>query len=63
MRTMLIQATREELANFGKPDFTIYNAGEFPANRLTQGVNSRRALISASKAGNSSSSALNTPAR
>ena len=34
MRTMLIRPTREELAGFGAPDFTIYNAGAFPANRL-----------------------------
>ena len=37
MHTMLIRPTKEELANFGKPDFTIYNAGAFPADRLTTG--------------------------
>jgi hypothetical protein len=26
-----------ELRAFGKPDFTICNAGAFPANRLTTG--------------------------
>jgi phosphoenolpyruvate carboxykinase (ATP) len=26
-----------DLGEFGKPDFTIYNAGAFPANRLTTG--------------------------
>ena len=36
MRNMLIRPTEEELANFGKPDFTIYNAGAFPANRFTE---------------------------
>lgn len=36
MKNMLIRPTREELKNFGKPDFTIYNAGQFPANRYTQ---------------------------
>ena len=34
MHTMLIRPTREELASFGEPDFVIYNAGSFPANRL-----------------------------
>src|SRR3954464_12454776 len=33
MQTMLIRPSREELAEFGKPDFTIVNAGQFPANR------------------------------
>jgi phosphoenolpyruvate carboxykinase (ATP) len=36
----LIRPTREELKDFGKPDFTIYNAGAFPANRLTTGMSS-----------------------
>lgn len=40
MRNMLIRPTAEELANFGKPDFTIYNAGAFPANRYTSGMSS-----------------------
>src|SRR6478672_3821755 len=40
MHTMLIRPTKEELANFGTPDFTIYNAGAFPANRLTTGMGS-----------------------
>ena len=40
MRTMLIRPTPQELASFGKPDFTIYNAGAFPANRLTVGMGS-----------------------
>jgi phosphoenolpyruvate carboxykinase (ATP) len=35
MNNMLIRPTEEELANFGQPDFTIYNAGAFPANRYT----------------------------
>src|SRR5436190_6822849 len=38
MRTMLIRPTAQELAIFGKPDVTIYNAGAFPANRLTAGM-------------------------
>ncbi|KAJ3101338.1 Protein kinase C-like 1 [Phlyctochytrium planicorne] len=40
MRNMLIRPTEEELANFGEPDFTIFNAGEFPANRFTTGMTS-----------------------
>ena len=33
MHNMLIRPTAEELADFGEPDFVIYNAGAFPANR------------------------------
>ncbi|QIF02325.1 phosphoenolpyruvate carboxykinase (ATP) [Roseimicrobium sp. ORNL1] len=40
MHTMLIRPEREELAKFGTPDFVIYNAGAFPANRLTVGMGS-----------------------
>ena len=32
--------TADELANFGEPDFTIYNAGQFPANRFNAGMTS-----------------------
>ena len=35
MHNMLVRPTEWELASFGKPDFTIYNAGAFPANRRT----------------------------
>ncbi|MGB0069720.1 MAG: phosphoenolpyruvate carboxykinase (ATP), partial [Isosphaeraceae bacterium] len=44
MHTMLIRPTRDELANFGKPDFVIYNAGAFPANRLTTGMGSTTSI-------------------
>lgn len=44
MRNMLIRPTNDELAHFGKPDFVIYNAGEFPANRLTTGMTSRTSI-------------------
>ena len=44
MHNMLIRPTLEELANFGKPDFTIYNAGAFPANRLTAGIGSKTSI-------------------
>ncbi|KAI9298357.1 phosphoenolpyruvate carboxykinase [ATP] [Neoconidiobolus thromboides FSU 785] len=40
MRNMLIRPTEEELENFGHPDFTIFNAGQFPANRYTTGMTS-----------------------
>ena len=40
MHNMLIRPTREELENYGEPDFIIYNAGQFPANRFTAGMTS-----------------------
>ncbi|KAI6129385.1 ATP-utilizing phosphoenolpyruvate carboxykinase [Pisolithus croceorrhizus] len=40
MNNMLIRPTEEELAGFGEPDFIIYNAGQFPANRFTKGMSS-----------------------
>lgn len=40
MNNMLIRPTDEELAYFGEPDFIIYNAGQFPANRFTTGMTS-----------------------
>lgn len=40
MHNMLIRPTAEELANFGTPDYTIYNAGAFPCNRATEGMGS-----------------------
>jgi phosphoenolpyruvate carboxykinase (ATP) len=40
MHTMLIRPTKEELEDFDAPDFVIYNAGRFPANRLTTGMSS-----------------------
>lgn len=40
MHNMLIRPTAKELAEFGTPDFTIYNAGQFPANRFTAGMTS-----------------------
>jgi len=44
MHTMLIRPTKEELANFGQPDFLICNAGEFPANKQTAGVDSKTSV-------------------
>ena len=40
MHNMLIRPTQEELANYGEPDLVLYNAGSFPANRLTTGMTS-----------------------
>ncbi|CAO3617715.1 unnamed protein product [Cunninghamella echinulata] len=44
MRNMLIRPTDEELESFGTPDFTIFNAGEFPANRYTTGMTSTTSI-------------------
>ncbi|GBG73996.1 hypothetical protein CBR_g17706 [Chara braunii] len=35
MYNMCIRPTASELEDFGEPDFTIYNAGQFPCNRYT----------------------------
>ena len=39
MRNMLIRPSQGELQNF-HPDYVIYNAGAFPANRFTTGMTS-----------------------
>ena len=44
MLNMLIRPTEEELASFGEPDCTIYNAGAFPANRHTVGMTSKTSV-------------------
>ncbi len=44
MRNMLIRPTAEELANFGEPDYVIYNAGQFPANPHTHQMTSRTSI-------------------
>ncbi len=44
MHTMLIRPTTQELVDFGKPEFLICNAGAFPANRLTAGVDSKTSI-------------------
>src|SRR5437870_10538396 len=41
MHTMLIRPTPQELDAYGEPDFVIVNAGQFPANRQTAGVDSK----------------------
>ncbi len=40
MWNMLIRPTDEELANYGEPDYVIFNSGEFVANRLTSYMSS-----------------------
>lgn len=40
MRNMLIRPSERELKDFHHPDFTIYNAGQFPCNRYTTGMTS-----------------------
>jgi phosphoenolpyruvate carboxykinase (ATP) len=40
MYNMLIRPTKEELAQFGDPEITIYNAGCFPCNRYTESMTS-----------------------
>jgi phosphoenolpyruvate carboxykinase (ATP) len=44
MHVMLIRPTAAQLASFGKPDYVILNAGEFPANRLTTGMTSNTSV-------------------
>ena len=44
MHTMLIRPTIAELAAFGEPDYVIFNAGRFPANRLTEGMTSKTSI-------------------
>jgi len=40
MHNMLIRPNAQQLENFGEPDYVIYNAGGFPANRHTAGMTS-----------------------
>lgn len=44
MHNMLIRPTAEELKSFGEPDYVIYNAGSFPANRLTTNMTSKTSI-------------------
>ncbi|KAG0354209.1 Protein kinase C-like 1, partial [Gamsiella multidivaricata] len=44
MRNMLIRPTDDELEEYGEPDFTILNAGAFPANRYTTGMTSNTSV-------------------
>lgn len=40
MHNMLIRPTAEQLAEFGEPDYVIFNGGLFPANPLTNEMSS-----------------------
>lgn len=40
MENMMIRPTAEELKDYGDPDYTIYNAGYFPANPYTSQMSS-----------------------
>lgn len=44
MNNMLIRPSADELANFGEPDYVIYNAGAFSANRYTSGMTSKTSV-------------------
>ncbi len=44
MWTMLIRPTDEDLKSFGEPDYVIFNAGAFPANRYTLGMTSKTSV-------------------
>jgi phosphoenolpyruvate carboxykinase (ATP) len=44
MHNMLIRPTSQQLADFGDPDYVIFNAGRFPANRFTMGMTSNTSV-------------------
>ncbi len=44
MHNMLIRPTAEELLEFGKPDFVIFNAGQFPANPRQDAISSKTSV-------------------
>ena len=44
MQNMLIMPNEDELADFGEPDYIIYNAGSFPANRYTSKMTSKTSI-------------------
>jgi phosphoenolpyruvate carboxykinase (ATP) len=44
MHNMLIRPTEKQLATFGDPDYVIYNAGRFPANRYTTSMTSKTSV-------------------
>jgi phosphoenolpyruvate carboxykinase (ATP) len=41
MHNMLIRPTAEQLADFGEPDYVIFNAGQFTSDAATPGVDSK----------------------
>lgn len=44
MQNMLIMPSPEELADFGEPDYVIFNGGVFPANRYTSQMTSSTSI-------------------
>ncbi len=44
MHNMMIRPTEEELKSFGKPDYVLYNAGEFTANQYTSFMKSKTSI-------------------
>ncbi len=44
MHNMLMRVPEDELDDFGEPDYTIYNAGEFPCNRFTSYMTSKTSV-------------------
>lgn len=44
MHNMLIRPSAEDLASFGEPDYVVYNAGRFPANRHTSYMTSKTSV-------------------
>lgn len=44
MNNMLIRPTAEQLADFGEPDYVVFNGGQFPANRYTTGMTSKTSV-------------------
>ncbi len=44
MWNMMIRPTDEQLAEFGEPDYVIFNSGQFPANRYTTGMTSKTSV-------------------
>ena len=46
INNLLIRPTEKELENFGEPAFIIFNAGQCPCNRYTDGMSSSSINIS-----------------
>lgn len=44
MHNMLIRPTHEELETYGDPDYVVFNAGRFPANRYTSSMTSETSI-------------------
>lgn len=44
MQNMLIMPTASELADFGEPDYVVFNGGGFPANRYTSEMTSKTSV-------------------